>query len=99
MWPTIVTFNPFSILYPKWARRYWIHHKQYFLNGDGRYDVVRDGKLLYNDSSHLSVDGAKLLCPMFEPLFQNKEQATLEDQELNRLESRAPKGRQTDETF
>jgi lysophospholipase L1-like esterase len=43
---------------------------EYFLNADGRYDVARNGKLLYSDNAHLTADGAKLLTPMFEPLFQ-----------------------------
>ena len=45
---------------------------KYFLNVDGRYDVVRNGKLLYHDSNHLTEAGAKLLTPMFEPLFNAK---------------------------
>jgi hypothetical protein len=43
-----------------------------FLNTDGLYDVVRDDKVLYFDSHHLTVEGSKLLSPMFEPLFRNK---------------------------
>ena len=43
---------------------------EYFLNADGRYDVIRNGKLLYSDNAHLTPEGAKLLTPMFEPLFQ-----------------------------
>jgi hypothetical protein len=42
----------------------------YFLNGEGRYDVARGGKLFYSDNAHLTVEGAKLLVPMIEPLFQ-----------------------------
>jgi peptidoglycan/LPS O-acetylase OafA/YrhL len=45
---------------------------KYFLNSNGRYDVVRDDKALYCDQSHLSVEGARLLTPMFEPLFRAK---------------------------
>jgi hypothetical protein len=41
----------------------------YFLNADGQYDVIRDNRALYCDSNHLSVKGAELLIPMFEPLF------------------------------
>jgi peptidoglycan/LPS O-acetylase OafA/YrhL len=43
---------------------------EYLLNADGRYDVTRNGKLLYSDNAHLTVEGAKLLVPMFQPLFQ-----------------------------
>ena len=45
----------------------------YFLNPDGLYDVVRDDKALYRDSHHLSVEGSRLLAPMFEPLFRPSE--------------------------
>jgi peptidoglycan/LPS O-acetylase OafA/YrhL len=41
----------------------------YFRNANGRYDVIRDGKLLYFDNAHLTTEGAKLLDPMFDPLF------------------------------
>jgi hypothetical protein len=41
-----------------------------FLNAAGYYDVVRNNKLLYHDSDHLTVEGAKLLFPVFEPLFR-----------------------------
>lgn len=43
---------------------------KYFLNTNGLYDVVRDDKILYCDSDHLTIDGSKLLTPMFEPLFR-----------------------------
>ena len=42
----------------------------YFLNGDGLYGVVQAGEILYTDGDHLSVFGAMLLAPMFEPLFR-----------------------------
>ena len=45
---------------------------KYFLNTNGLYDVVRDDKALYFDNDHLTVEGSKLLSPMFEPLFRNK---------------------------
>jgi peptidoglycan/LPS O-acetylase OafA/YrhL len=45
---------------------------QYLLNRNGSYDVIRDDKVLYWDTSHLTVEGAKLLLPMFEPLFRPK---------------------------
>jgi len=44
---------------------------KYFLNTNGRYDVIRNDKVLYFDSDHLTTAGAKLLLPMFEPLFRN----------------------------
>ena len=43
-----------------------------FLNAHGSYDVIRDDKLLYFDSSHLSIAGAGVLVPMLEPLFKAK---------------------------
>jgi len=49
---------------------------QYFLNSNGFYDVVRDGKTLYWDWHHLSVAGAHVLKPMFEPLFRQLKQGT-----------------------
>lgn len=45
---------------------------QFFINTNGLYDVIRDGKVLYCDGQHLTIAGSKLLLPMFEPLFQNK---------------------------
>jgi peptidoglycan/LPS O-acetylase OafA/YrhL len=44
---------------------------KYFLNTNGLYDVVRDDKILYFDNDHLTIDGSKLLTPMFEPLFRS----------------------------
>jgi peptidoglycan/LPS O-acetylase OafA/YrhL len=41
----------------------------YFLNNSGRYDVIRDDKVLYFDSHHLSVAGAELLIPMLESIL------------------------------
>ena len=51
----------------------------YFLNSNGLYDVVRDDKALYRDSHHLSVEGSRLLVPMFEPLFRPSETGILLD--------------------
>lgn len=48
------------------------------LNGHGSYDVVRNDKVLYWDWQHLSVDGAKVMEPLFEPLFQQIKPATVE---------------------
>ncbi len=45
---------------------------KYFLNTNGLYDVVRNETVLYSDGQHLTVDGSKLLIPMFEPLFRTK---------------------------
>jgi hypothetical protein len=42
----------------------------YFINSRGLYGVVKDDQVLYWDSDHLSVEGAALLAPMFEPIFQ-----------------------------
>ena len=45
---------------------------KFFLNTNGRYDVIRNDQVLYCDWHHLTVAGSKLLLPMFEPLFHNK---------------------------
>ena len=42
------------------------------LNTNGLYDVIRDDKVLYIDSNHLTIEGSMLLSPMFEPLFRVK---------------------------
>ena len=42
----------------------------YFINSNGLYGVIKDGQPLYWDDDHLSVEGAALLRPMFEPIFQ-----------------------------
>lgn len=42
---------------------------QYFLNTNGSYDVIRNDKILFSDDYHISIEGSKLLKPMFEPLF------------------------------
>ena len=42
----------------------------YFMNSHGLYGVVKDGQVLYWDDGHLTVEGAALLAPMFEPIFQ-----------------------------
>jgi len=44
--------------------------RNYFLNANGLYDVIRNEKVLYADADHLTTAGAKLLLPMFEPLFR-----------------------------
>ena len=41
-----------------------------FLTSRGNYRIIKDGKLLYFDSNHLTLEGADLLVPMFRPLFQ-----------------------------
>jgi peptidoglycan/LPS O-acetylase OafA/YrhL len=43
---------------------------KYLLNERGRYDVIRGDKVLYFDYGHLTVEGAELLAPMFEPVFR-----------------------------
>ena len=42
----------------------------YFTNSHGLYDVVKDDQVLYWDNDHLTVEGAALLAPMFEPIFR-----------------------------
>jgi hypothetical protein len=44
----------------------------YFLNQKGIFNVVQNGVLLYGDTSHLTVEGAKLLTPLFAPIFAAK---------------------------
>jgi peptidoglycan/LPS O-acetylase OafA/YrhL len=44
----------------------------YFLNNQGRYGVVKNDQVLYWDSNHLTVEGAELLAPLFEPIFQGR---------------------------
>jgi len=41
-----------------------------FLTSRGNYRIIKDGKLLYFDSNHLTLEGADLLVPLFRPLFQ-----------------------------
>jgi peptidoglycan/LPS O-acetylase OafA/YrhL len=41
----------------------------YFLNSKGIYGVVRNDQVLYCDSHHLSLEGSRLLSPLFEPIF------------------------------
>ncbi|HEX4342646.1 MAG TPA: acyltransferase family protein [Verrucomicrobiae bacterium] len=42
----------------------------YFINSRGLYGVIKDDQVLYFDNDHLSVEGAALLAPLFEPIFQ-----------------------------
>ena len=42
----------------------------YFINSRGLYSVFKNDQVLYWDDDHLSVEGAALLAPMFEPIFQ-----------------------------
>jgi len=44
----------------------------YFLNHSGLYGVVRNDQILYWDSHHLTVEGSKLLVPLFEPILHSK---------------------------
>ena len=46
---------------------------KYLLNTNGFFDVVRNDRVLYFDDNHLSIEGSKLLLPMFEPLFRTKD--------------------------
>jgi peptidoglycan/LPS O-acetylase OafA/YrhL len=41
----------------------------YFLNSKGLYGVVKNNQILYCDYHHLTVEGAELLAPLFEPIF------------------------------
>lgn len=42
----------------------------YFLNSKGLYGVVKNNQVLYYDFHHLSVEGSRLLTPLFEPIFK-----------------------------
>jgi peptidoglycan/LPS O-acetylase OafA/YrhL len=44
----------------------------YFLNPKGLYGVVISDQVLYTDGHHLTVEGSRLLFPLFEPIFQTK---------------------------
>jgi len=44
--------------------------EQFFLNSNNRYRIVKDGKALYCDATHLTPAGAMLLRPLFEPIVQ-----------------------------
>jgi hypothetical protein len=41
----------------------------FFADASGRCRVAKDGKALYFDSDHVSVAGAMILQPLFEPIF------------------------------
>ncbi len=41
----------------------------YFLNDNGIYGVVKNGQILYSDGNHLTIEGARILSPLFEPIF------------------------------
>jgi hypothetical protein len=41
-----------------------------FLCGEARCVLYRDGRVLYQNEDHLSLTGARVLTPLFEPIFQ-----------------------------
>jgi peptidoglycan/LPS O-acetylase OafA/YrhL len=41
----------------------------YFLIRKGFYGAVKNGTVLYRDDHHLSIEGAEMLAPLFEPIF------------------------------
>jgi hypothetical protein len=43
--------------------------KDYFLINKDFYGVVKNGDVLYWDAHHLTVEGANMLAPLFEPIF------------------------------
>ncbi len=45
---------------------------RFFLNPENRYRVARNNELLYCDDNHLTVQGARLLLPLFEPIFKTQ---------------------------
>ena len=48
----------------------------YFLNQNGVYGVVHHDELLYYDGQHLSEEGARLLAPLFGPIFHANKKTT-----------------------
>ena len=48
----------------------------YFLNQNGGYGVVHHDDLLYYDGQHLSEEGARLLAPLFGPIFHANKKTT-----------------------
>jgi len=44
-----------------------------FLNERGLYGALKGGRALYTDGNHLTVEGARLLSPLFQPIFENHE--------------------------
>lgn len=44
----------------------------YFLNHKGVYGVVHNGQILYCDEQHLTVEGSRLLLPLFESIFRSE---------------------------
>ena len=44
----------------------------FFLNHKGLYGVIKNDEVLYIDAGHLSVEGAKMLAPLFVPTIQTK---------------------------
>jgi len=46
----------------------------YFLNRNSLYGVLRNDQILYCDEQHLTVEGSKILAPLFEPIFKDNEQ-------------------------
>jgi hypothetical protein len=47
----------------------------YFLNRKGLYGIVKDNDVLYVDGQHLSVEGAKILVPLFLPIFESNHES------------------------
>ena len=41
----------------------------YFLVRKGFYGVVKNDNVLYWDAHHLTLEGAEMLAPLFEPIF------------------------------
>jgi hypothetical protein len=41
----------------------------YFLTRKDFYGAIKNGTVLYWDSHHLSIEGAEMLAPLFEPIF------------------------------
>jgi len=56
----------------------------YFLNHKGLYGMTRNDKVLYFDDNHLTIDGAMLLSPLFEPILGGT--TTMQSRAENRVE-------------
>ncbi len=46
-----------------------------FLNRLGGCDITRNGDVLYTDSNHLTIEGARLMAPLFEMVFSTTPQS------------------------
>ncbi len=45
----------------------------FFINRRGLYGVVKDHQVLYADNNHLTVEGSRILAPLFEPILESRQ--------------------------